>query len=270
MIKKPSLISFILFSFILNMSSTQAGEALVAVASNFTAPMQAIAQTFEEETEYEVTLVFGSSGKIFAQISHGAPFDVFLSADQQKPQKLADNQLAEPSSRFTYALGTLALWASTGESPELLLKENRYQHIAIANPKLAPYGQAATQVLEQLGLTDKAKSKLVMGENITQAWQYTASGNAELGFVAMAQLANVENEKVWRVPMALYSPIKQDAVLLSRAKNNAAAKALLNFLTTDKALAIIKKYGYQTPGMEIAQGTIEQSKADEPRVQAQE
>lgn len=251
----PSALLLTLIHLAGGVTELRAEQVMVAVASNFTAPMQEIEQAFEATTPHELTLVIGSSGKIYAQIQHGAPYDVFLSADQDKPQRLEDKGLAVKGSRFTYAQGTLALWHYGNENPHTLLMENRYQHIAVANPKLAPYGLAAKETLEALGLANQAQSKQVTGENITQAWQFTASGNAELGLVALSQLvSNTENKhkkgQFWLVPQSLYSPVYQDAVLLTDASDNPAAKAFMRFLKSDKAREIMEGYGYGVLKME--------------------
>lgn len=221
----------------------------VAVASNFTAPMTSIAQQFESKTGHRAQLSFGSSGKIFAQIANGAPFEVFLSADQTKPIALEDRGLAVPGSRFTYALGTLALWSANPDYTDRLipaLKQGDYNTLAIANPKLAPYGMAAMETLNQLGIEENRIPRLAQGENIAQAYQFISSGNADLGFVALSQI--MESGKMrgvgWIVPPHLYSPIRQDVVLLTKGKDNSAAHALLNYLRSSEAQSVLKSYGY--------------------------
>ncbi|WP_461481627.1 molybdate ABC transporter substrate-binding protein [Porticoccus sp.] len=227
-----------------------AAEVSVAVASNFTAPMREIAAAFEQQSGYRAILAFGSSGKFYAQIHNGAPFQLFLSADQSKPAALEQDGLTVSGSRFTYALGTLALLtANEDANPEALLRNGDYRKLALANPRLAPYGAAAMEVLAGLGLTDTATPRLVLGENIAQTYQFVISGNAQLGFVARSQVAANDNlaDRYWLVPNELYQPIRQDAVLLKSGADNPAAQALMNFLRSDAAVAIMQHYGYGLP-----------------------
>ncbi len=248
MLKNPLGYSSMLLCLFMPLSHGE--EVLAAIAANFTAPMTEIAADFEKDTGHKVNLTFGSSGKIFAQIQNGAPFDIFLSADQNKPIALEKSGDAVANSRFTYAQGQLALWSATGADAEALLKQGNYQHLSIANPKLAPYGLAATEVLDHLGLTDTSKSKIVMGENISQTWQFVASGNAEIGFVAMSQLLDqgtIKSGTAWTVPAEFYSPIRQDAVLLKQGNSNSAAHDLLEYLHSPKAKKVIENYGYHLP-----------------------
>ena len=227
-----------------------AAEVQVAVASNFTAPMQKIAAEFEKDTGHKVLLSSGATGKFYAQIKNGAPFEVFLAADDQTPAKLESEGDAVPGSRFTYAIGKLMLWSAQPgyvDPQGAVLKQDRFQHLAIANPKTAPYGAAAMEVLTHLNLLDAVQPKLVTGENIAQAHQFVATGNAELGFVALSQV--MENGKLtggsgWPVPAELYEPIRQDAVILTPGKDQPAAKALVEYLRDKKAIAIIRSYGY--------------------------
>ncbi len=227
-----------------------ADEVQVAVAANFTAPMQDIAQAFEQDTGHRVVAAFGSTGQLFAQISHGAPFEVFLAADDTTPARAESERLAVAGSRFTYATGALALWSADTNlinDGEQLLRSGDFQHLAIANPKTAPYGLAATQVMQALNLTNALKPKLVEGQSIGQTYQFVASGNAQLGFVALSQVSRngeITSGSAWQVPAALYEPIHQDAVLLSKGANNIAATALLDYLKGERAAAIISRYGY--------------------------
>ena len=228
----------------------QAGEISVAVAANFTQPMQKIAAEFERDSGHKITLSFGGSGKFYAQITHGAPFDVFLSADNEIPERLEKEGLAVAKSRFTYAIGKLVLWSATpgyvDAQGEVLLK-NDFKHLAHANPKTAPYGVAATKVLKQLGLAEKLAAKVVQGENIGQTYQFVSSGNAELGFVALSQVlkeGKLTSGSAWMVPATLYSPIRQDAVILNQGRNNPAAAALMDYLKNSKSRAIIGSFGY--------------------------
>lgn len=227
-----------------------ADEVQIAVAANFTAPMKEIAQQFEDQTGHRVLASFGPTGGLYTQIKNGAPFEVFLAADNKRPKLLEDEGESVPGSRFTYAIGQLILWSSQKNYVDAkgeVLKENAYQHLAIANPKTAPYGLAATQVLDKLQLTDKVKGKIVEGSSITQAYQFVATGNAELGFVAMSQVfkeGQLTRGSGWEVPSELYDPIRQDAVLLKKGADNSAAKALVEYLQGEEAAKIIKAYGY--------------------------
>lgn len=220
----------------------------VAVAANFIKPMRLIARQFTETTGHHAQISFGSSGKLYAQIRNGAPFEVFLSADQSKPITLEQQGLAVPKSRFTYAIGTLILWSPEptliNNNADILLGDD-FNKLAIANPRLAPYGRAAIEVLDHLGITEQIKPKLIQGQNIAQAYQFVSSGNAQVGLIAGSQVT--ENGELirgsgWVIPKDLYSPIKQDAVLLNQGKNNLAAKALLEFIRSNQS--IIERYGY--------------------------
>ena len=231
--------------------SAQADEVQVAVAANFTAPIQAIAADFEKDTGHKLVTSFGATGQFYTQIKNGAPFEVFLSADDSTPKKLEAEGDSVKGSRFTYAVGTLALWSAKEgyvDAKGDVLKKNEYQHLSIANPKAAPYGLAATQVLAREGLTDKVKDKIVEGQNISQAYQFVATGNAELGFVALSQIykdGKITSGSAWIIPASLHDPIKQDAVILNKGKDNPAAKALVDYLKGPKAAAVIKSYGYE-------------------------
>lgn len=227
-----------------------AAEVNVAVASNFTAPMQRIAIEFARDTGHKARLSFGSSGKFYAQIRNGAPFQVFLSADDETPAKLEQEGLTAPGTRFTYAFGTLVLWSEKPgyvDARGEVLKQDGFDKLAIANPRLAPYGKAAVEVLAGLGLLDSLTPKFVQGENIAQTWQFASTGNAELGFVALSQVmkdGKITRGSAWVVPGKLHAPIRQDAVTLASGKDNAAAVALTKYLKGDKARAIIRSYGY--------------------------
>lgn len=248
MIRAPGLATLLA---LFTLGSAHADEVQVAVAANFTAPIQAIAADFKKDTGHTLVAAYGATGQFYAQIKNGAPFEVFLSADDSTPQKLESEGDTVKGSRFTYAVGTLALWSAKEgyvDAKGDVLQKNQYQHLSIANPKAAPYGLAATQVLAKLGLTDQVKSKLVEGQNITQAYQFVSTGNAELGFVALLQIykdGKVSSGSAWIVPGQMYDPIKQDAVILNKGKDNPAAKALVDYLKGPKAAAIIKSYGYQ-------------------------
>lgn len=240
-----------LFTFsALCLSVAHADEVQVAVAANFTAPIQAIAADFEKDTGHKLVASYGATGQFYTQIKNGAPFEVFLAADDSTPAKLEKEGDTVAGTRFTYAVGTLALWSAKEgyvDDQGAVLKANQYQHLSIANPKAAPYGLAATEVLDKLKLTEATQAKIVEGQNISQAYQFVSTGNAELGFVALSQIykdGKITSGSAWIVPNTLYSPIKQDAVVLSKGKDNAAAKALMEYLKGPKAAAIIKSYGY--------------------------
>ena len=225
----------------------------VAVAANFAAPMRSLAQTFEKNTGHKVIVALGATGQLYAQIKNGAPFDVLLAADDETPKKLQAEGLAVPGSRATYAIGRLVLWSRRDgliDAQGEFLSAGRFDRIAIANPKLAPYGLAAIEVIETLGLTQAIKPKLVEASNITQAHQFVASGNAEIGFVALAQVAEggkIKSGSGWLIPESLHSPIQQDLVLLKRGKANPAAQQLIEFLRSENAKAVIRSYGYSLP-----------------------
>ena len=230
--------------------AAHADTVSVAVAANFTAPMQKIAAEFAKDTGHKAELSFGATGKFYAQISNGAPFGVLLAADDTTPVKIAREGKGVADSRFTYAVGKLVLWSKQDgyvDAQGAVLKTGKFQHVAIANPKLAPYGLAAEQTLTQLGLLEQIKPKFVQGENIGQTYQFAATGNAELGFVALSQVmedGKIKSGSAWMVPASMHEPIRQDAIVLNTAKDNAAAKALMDYLRGDKARAIISSYGY--------------------------
>ncbi|TDV72850.1 molybdate ABC transporter substrate-binding protein [Pseudomonas sp. LP_7_YM] len=235
----------------LSASSVFADEVQVAVAANFTAPIQAIAKDFEKDTGHKLVASFGATGQFYTQIKNGAPFEVFLAADDTTPAKLESENEIVKGSRFTYAIGTLALWSAKEgyvDDKGEVLKKNEYQHLSIANPKAAPYGLAATQVLDKLNLTEATRGKIVEGQSIAQAYQFVQTGNAELGFVALSQVykdSKLTSGSAWIIPANLHEPIKQDAVILNKGKDSAAAKALIEYLKGPKAAAVIKSYGYQ-------------------------
>ena len=228
-----------------------AAEALVAVAANFAHPAQRIEAAFENASPHRVALVIGSTGKLFAQITHGAPFDVLLAADRERPRKLEAAGLSVPGWRRTYALGRLALWSADaeriGRDGAGALRDGSHQRLAIANPRLAPYGAAAVETLRALGLHDANADRLVMGENVGQAHALVATGAAELGFVAASYVADANRGSGWTVPAKLHGPVRQDAVLLQRAADNQAALAFMAFLAGGRARAIITASGYDAP-----------------------
>ncbi|HGP2848718.1 TPA: molybdate ABC transporter substrate-binding protein [Pseudomonas aeruginosa] len=231
--------------------AASADEVQVAVAANFTAPIQAIAKEFEKDTGHRLVAAYGATGQFYTQIKNGAPFQVFLSADDSTPAKLEQEGEIVPGSRFTYAIGTLALWSPKAgyvDAKGEVLKSGSFRHLSIANPKTAPYGLAATQAMDKLGLAATLGPKLVEGQNISQAYQFVSSGNAELGFVALSQIykdGKVATGSAWIAPAELHDPIRQDAVILNKGKDNAAAKALVDYLKGAKAAALIKSYGYE-------------------------
>lgn len=225
-----------------------AGEARVAVAANFTEPAREIAARFEAATGHQVTLSFGSSGQFYTQIANGAPYDVLLSADSERPAKAEAEGLASPGTRFTYATGRLVLYSRTPglvDAKGVVLKTGRFDKLAIADPKAAPYGQAAVETLTKLKLHDALKPRIVIGASITQAYQYVRTGAAELGFVALSQVVNETGGSRWLVPAADHTPIDQQAVLLKTGAGNAAAEAFLRYLRGKDAKTIIRRYGYE-------------------------
>jgi len=231
----------------------QAATVLVAVASNFTKPMTEIAAEFEKATGHSANLSFGSTGKFVAQLENGGPFEILLAADDKAPQKLEKAGLTVEGSRFIYALGKLVLWSAKPgyvDNQGKILESGEFKHVALADPKLAPYGAAAVELLKNRNLLTKLQPLFVLGENIAQTYQFISTSNAELGFIALSQV--IENGKIatgsgWIIPTDQYSPIKQGAVLMKQGAENPAAPALLNFLKSAPALAIIEKYGYDLP-----------------------
>ena len=252
MMKQPShLLGLVLFSLALGQVTTaQADEVVVAVAANFLAPLQEISSEFTKETQHTTVITAGATGQLFTQIQNGAPFEVMVSADRKTPKKLVEAKLAKAESQFTYARGKLVLWSADPAVVDAkgdVLKTANFKHLAIANPKTAPYGQAAMETLAKLGLTAALQPKLVQGENIAQAKMFVDSGSAELGFVALSQVykdGKISKGSAWEVPLDQYAPIYQDAVLLNKGASNQAATALLAYLKSDKAKAIMAKYGY--------------------------
>ncbi len=252
-VQAPSrLLAFIIASLLAFGASppADADELNVAVAANFTAPMNVIAAAFEQDTGHKAKLAFGASGRFYAQIKNGAPFQVFLSADDETPAKLAQEGLAEVPSQFTYAVGRLVLWSAKPgfvDATGNVLKSGKFTKLAIANPKTAPYGKAAIETLSRLGLLASVESKFVQGENIAQTFQFAQTGNAELAFIALSQVTKegkVMEGSAWLVPEEMHEPIRQDAILLSAGRGNAAAEALLSYLKTEKAKAVIRSFGY--------------------------
>lgn len=231
--------------------SLHAAQASVAVAANFMAPMKRIAQDFERDTGHKLTLAFGATGQFYAQIRHGAPFAVLLSADDETPLKLEKEGLGVPGSRWTYAIGKLVLWSKKPgfvDAQGEVLRQGGFEKIALANPKLSPYGAAALQVLDHMGLRERTAAKMVQGSNITQTFQFVSSENAQLGFIALSQVfdnGKLKQGSAWLVPSAIHAPLQQDALLLNPGKDNAAAVAFLKYLQGDQAKAVIRAFGYE-------------------------
>ena len=234
-------------------TGARADDIAVAVAANFTGPMQVIAPIFERDTGHKLNLAFGATGKFYAQISNGAPFEILVAADDETPARLVKEGLGVAGSAYTYAIGKLVLWSA---DPKLIdgkgeiLKKGGFKHLALANPKTAPYGAAALQTMAKLGVGDTLKPLFVQGENIAQTQQFVVTGAAELGFVAYSQV--IKNGQIgsgsgWLVPGNFHDPIRQDVVLLAKGKDKPAAVALMNYLKGDKAKAVIKSFGYDLP-----------------------
>lgn len=224
-----------------------AAEVSAAVAANFTKPAEELGKAFTAKTGDKVNFSFGATGQLYTQLSQAAPFEVFLSADNKRPAQAVNEGFAVEGTVFTYAVGKVVLYAPRLDvtDGEAVLKANAFQHLSLADPKTAPYGAAAMEALDKLGLTEAVTAKIVNGENISQALQFIDSGNAELGFVALSQVIDKPATEVWRVPEELYVPILQDAVLTKAGEANPAAKAFLEFLQGDEGKVIIEKYGYE-------------------------
>jgi len=250
LVMKPSHIFSILLISLLGVAMTaHADEISVAVAANFMAPMKQIAVEFQKESGHKVVASLGSTGKFYAQIKNGAPFEVLLAADDEFPVRLVKENAAVAGSQFTYAIGKLVLWATKPgfvDGAGAVLRQGSFAHIALAAPKLAPYGAAATEAMKAMGVYDRLLPKIVTAENITQAHQFISSGNSELGFVALSQV--LKDGKIegsfWLVPANLYKSIRQDAVILEKGKGKPAAEALLKYLKSNNAKVIIKSFGY--------------------------
>jgi molybdate transport system substrate-binding protein len=247
---RGSSLALVLLALLLAPVAARAGQAQVAVAANFAEPAREIAARFKARTGHDAVLTFGSSGQFYAQIANGAPFEVFLSADAERPRRAEAEGLAVAGSRFTYARGRLVLWSP---DPRLVdgrgqvLASGRFARLSIADPKLAPYGAAAVETLRKAGVYERMKGKLVLGTSVTQAFQFVKSGAAELGFVALSQVASERGGSRWVVPAADHAPIEQQAVLLKRGAGDPAARAFLAFLKGPEARAIVRRYGYEAP-----------------------
>lgn len=246
----PRLLSFLLLASSFSVSlQAHADEVSVAVAANFTAPMKKIAAEFEKDTGHKIVASYGATGKLYAQIRNGAPFEILLAADDETPAKLVKESAAVAGSQFTYAIGRLVLWSAKPEVVDAageVLKKGWFEHIAIANPKLAPYGAAAVEAMKALGVYDILQTKFVTAESIAQAHQFVQSGNAPLGFVALSQVfrdGKIEGS-AWIIPADLYQAIRQDAVILEKGNGKPAVQALMKYLQGDKAKALVKSYGY--------------------------
>ena len=232
-------------------SGSYAAEVLVAVAANFAAPMQKIAPLFEKDTGHKAILSFGATGSFYAQIKNGGPFQILLSADDETPLKLEKEGLGIVGYRFTYATGKLVLWSKQPgkvDDAGQILKAGNFQRLAMANPKLSPYGMAAQETLTKLDLLQTVQPKIVQGDNIAQTYQFVFTENAQLGFVALSQVfadGKIAQGSAWVVPSHFHSPLQQDALLLNPGKNKPAAEALMNYLKSDKAKNIIKAFGYE-------------------------
>lgn len=230
--------------------SAVADEVSVAVAANFMAPIKRIAPDFERDTGHRIIASFGSTGQLYAQIRNGAPFELLLAADDETPARLVKENAAVAGSQFTYAVGKLVLWSARPgfvDEAGQVLKRGAFEHLALANPKLAPYGAAGIEAMKALGVYDALQARVVTAENITQAYQFISSGNSQLGFVALSQVlkdGRIEGSG-WLVPARLYKPILQDAVLLDKGRGKPAAEALLKYLKGDKAVAVIRSFGYE-------------------------
>lgn len=240
-----------LFVSLLLAASAQAAEVKVAVASNFAQPMKELAADFEKETGHKLTISQGATGKFYAQISNGAPFDVLLAADDETPTRLVKEGKAVAASQFTYAIGRLVLWSPDDKLVDQdgqVLKSDKFKYLAIANARVAPYGRAAVQVMQKLGVLGKIEPHVVQGENIAQTLQFVTTGNAQLGFVALSQVlehGKIKAGSAWVVPEGIHEQIRQDAVLLNAGKDSAAAASLLAYLKSDKAKKAIESYGYK-------------------------
>ncbi len=243
----------LLSGMMLSLSSAQAAEVIVAVAANFTAPMQKIAAEFEKDTGHTATLSIASTGKLYTQIKNGAPFHLLLAADRKTPELLEKEGFGIVNTRFTYAIGKLVLWSKQANRVDgngQILKSGKFEHLALADPKLAPYGAAAIETLSNLGLLERLQPRFAQGENIAQTYQFIVTENAELGFVALSQVMSdgkITEGSAWLVPANLYHPIQQDMLVLTAGKDNPAALALAHYIRSAKSRDIIRAYGYAVP-----------------------
>jgi molybdate transport system substrate-binding protein len=250
--KKPEIVAGLLLAFLLfQISSALADDLRVAVASNFLLPVKELSRKFEKSTANKVGVISASTGKLYAQIKQGAPFDVLLAADSLRPELLEKEGIGVPGSRFTYAVGRLALWSADTKlflkNDLQVLNQKNFRYLAIANPKTAPYGKAAEQVLRKKGFWNQLQTRLVRGENISQTFQFLVTGNADIGFIALSQSMRNQGQLKgysWTVPSDWHDPIRQQAILLKRAKTNKVAKEFLNFIKSNRVQKIIESYGY--------------------------
>lgn len=248
---------FVAVALLLATAGSRADDVTVAVAANFSPVIQELQERFEKKTGHKIVASFGSSGAFYAQIRNGAPFEVFLSADSERPKKLEEEKLAVAGSRFTYAIGKLVLWSpkpGVVDKEGAVLSQGKFKKLAIADPKIAPYGAAAKEALQSLKLWDGLTSKTVQGVDIAQAYQFVASDNAELGLVAYSQIL-VKGEaqgSFWTVPAESYTPIRQEAVLLTKGKDSKAAQAFLEYLKSEEAQAAIQSFGYELGAAVVA------------------
>jgi len=248
--RKSGVVSGVFLAFfLLYVSDVLAKELRVAVASNFLLPLKELSREFKESTGIKVVVISGSTGKLYAQIKQGAPFDILLAADSIRPELLEKEGIGVPGSRFTYAVGRLALWSADSTLPlknDLqVLNHKNFRYLAIANPKTAPYGKAAEQVLRKKGFWEQIQNRLVRGENISQTFQFVMTGNADIGFIALSQLRKNQGLGFsWIVPQEWHDPIQQQGILLKRAKTNKAARQFLNFIKSNRIQKQIESYGY--------------------------
>ncbi len=250
--RKAGLVAGLLLAFFLfHVSNALAKELRVAVASNFLLPLKELSMEFKKSTGNKVVVISGSTGKLYAQIKQGAPFDILLAADSVRPELLEKEGIGVPGSRFTYAVGRLALWSANStlflRNDLQVLNQKNFRYLAIANPKTAPYGKAAEQVLRKKGFWKLIQNKLVRGENISQTLQFVVTGNAEIGFIALSQLKNTQRKLSgysWVVPSGWHDPIRQQGILLKRAKTNKVAREFLSFIKSNRIQKIIESYGY--------------------------
>ncbi len=230
-------------------TTQEAAPVTVAVAANFADAARALGARFTREEGRDVRVVVGSTGELYAQIEHGAPFDVFLAADQERPRRLEAEGLTVPGSRATYAVGRLVLYGPDlpGVRGPADLEAGTWRHLAVANPRTAPYGAAAMETLARLGLAEAVAPRLVQGESVGQTYQFVRSGAAELGFVALSQVVEEPGRTYWVVPDSFHAPIRQDRVLLARASDESAARAFLAFLDGPAGREVVRAYGYAVP-----------------------
>ena len=246
----PRTLSILMLA-VLAHASVFAADAQVAVAANFAEPIKAIGAVLEKTTGHTIKVTLGATGKLYAQIKNGAPFDVLLAADTKTPEKLENEGLGQPGSRFAYATGKLVLWSVDAKRVDAkgeVLKAANLGKVSYANPKVAPYGAATVQVIDKLGLTAALTPKLVQGESIGQTFTFASTGNADVGFVAMSQVlegGKLKSGSMWVVPQHLYDPIRQDAVVMQKSANNEAAQALMRLLKSPNIKDLIRSYGYE-------------------------